>query len=142
MGHTPGPWDAWHMNGAGWQIGTEDQVLRVKKGDFGSYGNIASLAWTSGLGSRPGWQEREEANARLLAAAPDLLEALEAARAALAHDVPNSCWATGPLTGDLIEDLVVCPGCRALSRIDKALAKACPQEVPHAAPTAAPTDAD
>lgn len=47
--------------------------------------------------------------------------ALRLAREALLHDVPGSCWATGPLTGDPVEDLVVCPGCRALDAIDTAL---------------------
>ena len=50
--------------------------------------------------------------------------ALHLAEQALAHDVPGSCWATGPLTGGPIEDLIVCPGCRALHAIRAALARA------------------
>ncbi len=38
-----------------------------------------------------------------------------AMRKELKHDVPSGCWATGPNTGDVIEDLIICPGCRALS---------------------------
>ena len=55
-----------------------------------------------------------------------LIAALQGARATLAHDVPSDCWATGPLTGDPVEDLIVCPGCRAINRIDNALSKVQP----------------
>jgi len=51
-----------------------------------------------------------------------LVDACESARLALYHEPPSGCWATGPLTGDPIEDLVVCPGCRAIAAIDAALA--------------------
>jgi len=30
------------------------------------------------------------------------------------HCAPNDCYATGPLTGNPIADLVVCPSCAAL----------------------------
>ena len=55
-----------------------------------------------------------------------LIAALQGARATLVHEVPNDCCATGPLTGDPVEDLIVCPSCRAIHRIDSALAKATP----------------
>ena len=29
------------------------------------------------------------------------------------HQAPGDCFATGPLTGDPIKDLVLCPGCEA-----------------------------
>jgi hypothetical protein len=29
------------------------------------------------------------------------------------HSKPHDCFATGPLTGDPIQDLIACPGCRA-----------------------------
>jgi hypothetical protein len=49
---------------------------------------------------------------------PDTSQKLiETVRAGLYHDVPGSCWSTGPLTGNAVEDLVVCPGCRALSAL-------------------------
>jgi len=54
----------------------------------------------------------------------EMLDALRLAKTALTHCAPESCWATGPLTGDAIEDLIVCPGCRALNAINDALAKA------------------
>ena len=58
----------------------------------------------------------------------DLLEALKVAKEALQHDVPGDCWATGPLTGNradqIVIDLIVCPGCVALNEINKAISKA------------------
>jgi len=53
----------------------------------------------------------------------DVIEALSLALSTLAHDVPRDCWATGPLTGTPIDDLVTCPGCRAILRIETVLAK-------------------
>jgi hypothetical protein len=49
------------------------------------------------------------------------LKALRYAKVALEHSVPSECWATGPLTGNPIEDLLVCPGCKAIRLIDDAL---------------------
>lgn len=53
---------------------------------------------------------------------PDALDAMRLAVTALEHDVPGECWATGPNTGDPVEDLVVCPGCRALATLRRAIA--------------------
>lgn len=48
-------------------------------------------------------------------------ELIEAARRANGdHSAPHDCYATGPLTGDPIRDLVSCPGCElsaALARV-------------------------
>lgn len=44
-------------------------------------------------------------------------KALPVIEAGLFHEKPESCWATGPMTGDPIEDLIVCPGCRALEAV-------------------------
>lgn len=55
-----------------------------------------------------------------------LVEALGVARIALTHDTPGDCWSTGPATGNHIEDLIVCPGCRALNYIEQALAQPSP----------------
>ncbi len=49
---------------------------------------------------------------------------LQSAHLALIHSVPNDCFSTGPLTGDPIEDLVVCPGCRAIAAIEEVLTEA------------------
>ena len=50
-----------------------------------------------------------------------VIQALRLSRVAMAHTVPGDCFATGPLTGDPFEDLVICPGCRALEAVDKVL---------------------
>jgi len=52
-----------------------------------------------------------------------LSEALELYMKAYPHDAPHDCFATGPMTGDYIEDLVVCPGCRAKKAADLALSR-------------------
>ena len=54
----------------------------------------------------------------------EMVVALKLARVQLEHDVPELCWATGPNTGDPIQDLVICPGCVAIAAIDAAIAKA------------------
>ena len=72
-------------------------------------------------------KEESEDKAQLAAVKAEreeLVEALKVARKEIAHEVPYSCYATGPLTGDPFQDLVVCPGCAALKKIDVALAKA------------------
>lgn len=51
-----------------------------------------------------------------------LLAACVLSRTALDHLVPEDCWATGPVTGDLVQDLIVCPGCQAIATIDTAIA--------------------
>lgn len=53
----------------------------------------------------------------------EAISALETSRKALGHDVPEQCWATGPNTGDPFQDLIVCPGCAANSKIDTIIAK-------------------
>ena len=60
------------------------------------------------------------ANTKLVDALPALISALHAARKQLEH-LPPDCWATGPMTGDPIQDLVACPGCGAIHDIDAAL---------------------
>lgn len=62
------------------------------------------------------------------AAIAELIEA--AARVNAGHTAPHDCYATGPLTGNPIADLVACPGCalaHALARV----------QGDHAAPTSA-----
>lgn len=69
-----------------------------------------------------------EAAERLLelkAQRDELLEALELGRTAIGeHIAPSDCYATGPLTGNYIEDLIVCPACRFISAYEKEIAKA------------------
>lgn len=38
------------------------------------------------------------------------------------HTAPHDCFATGPKTGDYIQDLIACPGCAAEDAYDAALA--------------------
>lgn len=57
-------------------------------------------------------------NYQFCAAVAELIEA--AKRANGDHTAPHDCYATGPLTGDPIRDLVSCPGCElsaALARV-------------------------
>jgi hypothetical protein len=46
-------------------------------------------------------------------------QVFELCKTALQHSVPGDCYATGPLTGDRVQDLLVCPGCAALAAIAK-----------------------
>lgn len=53
-----------------------------------------------------------------------LLEALKEGRRAIGeHSAPTDCYATGPLTGDPLRDLVECPACSFISMYDAAIAK-------------------
>jgi len=53
------------------------------------------------------------------------LEALREMRRAVGdHFPPNDCYATGPVTGNIMRDLVQCPACSAIEMHDAAL-KAC-----------------
>lgn len=91
--------------------------------------------------------ESEWANCRrqrdnLEAAGADRLRDLESATALLQeaakvveelrraigdHWAPNDCYATGPVTGDAIRDLVQCPACSAISMYDAFLTRLNPK---------------
>lgn len=43
----------------------------------------------------------------------------EGRRAVGDHWAPNDCYATGPLTGDPIRDLVECPACTFIAMYDR-----------------------
>jgi len=53
----------------------------------------------------------------------DALEAVvrEGRRAIGEHWAPNDCYATGPMTGDAIHDLVQCPACSFIALHDATL---------------------
>jgi hypothetical protein len=111
---TPGPWTLLRDDES------EDYTIQAPTpDDFGVY-SIATITF----GFEGEFEDQQHANANLLFAAPDLLAAASHAKEVLTHAVPYSCWATGPKTGDAIEDLVVCPGCRTIAEIDAAIAKA------------------
>lgn len=78
--HTPGPWEAQNTEGAGWSVRKQHE-----RPGYTGLAPICSMAW---------WQfdipgiiddEISGANARLIAAAPDLLAACEAALAWLTN---------------------------------------------------------
>lgn len=70
----------------------------------------------------PDFQTPNEAEIQKLLDENDRLrEALEIAEKELTHAVPGSCYSTGPMTGDPIQDLVACPGCAALAKVRAAL---------------------
>ena len=68
--HTPGPWFV------------QPGFLTIYNMDGGDYGLTCAVA--SVLDKQPG-RDAAEANARLIAAAPDLLEALKHARSQMQH---------------------------------------------------------
>ena len=61
--------------------------------------------------------------------AADLIKEMRAAlaegrRAIGDHWAPSDCYATGPLTGDPIRDLIECPACSFIAKYDAALKRA------------------
>ena len=56
---------------------------------------------------------------RLIAERDALRGALERGRLAIGeHSAPEECYATGPLTGCAIQDLIVCPACAFIDAYD------------------------
>lgn len=113
VAHSPGPWDV---------FGDEDsssgkwRALTVAQADM----EFMRVCFMPSDGT-----DEIMANARLIAAAPDLLEALREGRRAIGdHNVPDDCYATGPATGDPVRDLVQCPACSFISMYDVAIKKA------------------
>ncbi len=70
MPHTPGPWIVTKENGGGWPGHRIAMPGRMRDG-------ARTVAITYRQNSEPEWVAEDEANARLIAAAPELLEALE-----------------------------------------------------------------
>lgn len=70
--HTPGPWEAYHVASAGWSV----RMASPREG-YDRPDPICSMAWWQF--DKPGIIDNDisGANAKLIAAAPDLLEALE-----------------------------------------------------------------
>lgn len=65
-------------------------------------------------------RHREQSTQPLIEIIYRLMEAGE--RAIGVHFAPDDCYATGPLTGNPIADLVACPGCVLLNEIGAARA--------------------
>ena len=132
MKHTPGPWEAKNIPSAGWQIRArlksyEDQLLRFfetshtpnLRVEFSrdSLNLIATLGYETWCQFPvDGWERELAANMRLIAAAPDLLEAL--VKAAIPLEAINASvrWELVKELKDLVAD--------AVSAIRKAIAKA------------------
>ena len=114
---TPGPWK---VDGPVWnQIVWTDNENR-----------LCFMAHSNGLNDG-----RDEANARRIARVPDmeatiiaqsaeleqLRNVLAAGRRAIGdHFAPHDCYATGPMTGDIISDFVQCPACTFIAMHDAA----------------------
>lgn len=106
--HTPGPW----------RVSGSQPGMIIDAAD-------RPIARTQYPGKKPRAVGNCSANARLIAAAPELLEALHEGRRAIGdHHAPNDCYATGPLTGDDFRDLVQCPACSFIAMYDAAIARA------------------
>ncbi len=91
--HTPGPWSAQWIGG--------NYAVRDEEGHGVAFTNSAARS-SAAVRSKVDGDEEPQANARLIAAAPELLEALEPF-AKFACDEPNDCH-----------------NCRALAAIKKA----------------------
>jgi hypothetical protein len=105
--HTPGPWTYEYSN----DTGPDDDC-------FFEFYEVSANGTLVG-------RIENESDARLTAVAPELLEALHEGRRAIGdHFAPGDCYATGPMTGDPIRDLVQCPACSFIATYDAVIAKA------------------
>lgn len=98
--HTPGPW---RIEGSiHSRLGEIGKIVSAGVNDYGD-GPRSYVAKIT---------EVSPTDLALMLSAPDLLAALDEGRRAIgSHYAPSDCYATGPLTGDPIRDLVQCPAC-------------------------------
>jgi len=68
--HTSGPWEAYHSVGAGWNVRKQHE-----REGYNGLAPICSMAWFQFTIPEIIDDQISEANARLIAAAPELLEA-------------------------------------------------------------------
>ena len=124
-GHTKGPWKLETVKTSSgfchkigpfpWKVGRDNHACIYVDYPNGAVGPV---------------ELELKANAHLMAAAPKMLEALHEGRRALGdHFAPNDCYATGPLTGDPIRDLVQCPACSFIAMYDDAISLATPSDL-------------
>jgi hypothetical protein len=103
VGPTPGPWS---IAGMALIVATEPE-----------FPHRVTVARSNPTGELP--PEVEQANARLIAAAPDLLEALRQSEAGLEFALSAGCFCSGDVLGGFI-----CAGHLALRDVRAAIAKA------------------
>ncbi len=85
MEHSSGPWIAEKRRGDEWWFGGRDGAEIVIRSAGDEFGAVAVL------GAKLGSEGIDDANARLISAAPDLLEALQdLLDLAVGHDLPCS----------------------------------------------------
>jgi hypothetical protein len=119
MKHTKGPW------GVRKHWSDEDKFEVYPKRQVSGPGKPSEIAEVCGhYGDDDNMKREAKANAYLMAAAPELLEVLEEGRRAIGdHYAPSDCYATGPMTGDPIRDLVQCPACSFIGMYESVMAK-------------------
>lgn len=88
---------------------------------------LKDTTWSCGVRFNDSAWRTKECYRRNLEAANDRIKRLEEAVLAYqtaytpdGHIAPHDCFATGPLTGDPIQDLIVCPGCWAAQKAKEA----------------------
>jgi hypothetical protein len=87
----------------------QDRIKRLEAGD-------AALNYSIGLGL----QKENKALKQRIKRLKEALAAHQQAYTPDGHTKPHDCFATGPRTGDPIQDLVVCPGCWAEQKAKEA----------------------
>lgn len=108
--HTPGPWN---MSEETVRDGLRSRLIH------GMPEGMLAIVRVEHQGRYYG-----DANARLIAAAPEAVEVLHEGRRAIGdHYAPSDCYATGPVTGDSYRDLVQCPACSFIRMYDAVMKK-------------------
>lgn len=75
--HTPGPWSVGNARVAKYATGTSCEIA-IHVGEGSKRGNCLAIVYMGGDGAIRATESHIEANAKLIAAAPDMAEALQA----------------------------------------------------------------